>query len=69
MGLVSGDSEMALRQFNILKICEDILLLGCCLYVTESKKLIIRLQLSAGCDLETMRSKARQFAIICKLYY
>lgn len=69
MGLVSGDSEMALRQFNILKMCEDAISLGCCLCVTECKKSIIVLQLSAGCDLETVRSKGRQFAIICKLYY
>lgn len=62
MGLVSGDPEMALRQFNILKMGEDAVSPGCCLCVTECKKSIIILQLSAGCDLETGADSLLSFA-------
>lgn len=66
MGLVSGDSEMALRQFHILNMREHAISLVGCLCVTKCKKSIIILQKSGGRDLERIRSKGRQFAIICK---
>lgn len=49
-----------LDSLIFLKMFEDAVTLGCCLCVTECKKSIIILQLSAGCDLETVRSKGRR---------
>ena len=69
MGLVSGDSEMALRRCNILKMGEDAVSRSSFFYVTERKESIIITQQSAGCDLETMSSQAGQFGFICKVYY